>query len=373
MIQLFKPIYRVDETLASIRETLEQSWTGIGGKCYEFEEAWKAYTKLPNAHFLNSATSALQLAVEICSRNEGVRDIVSTPMTFIATNHAISNVLTEYPLFADIDDSLCMSIEDLERVADTYRIDAVMFVAMGGNYGSLEDVAEFCRDKGLMLILDASHAAGTWMLDHKNGGYRHIGHEADFTIFSFQAVKNLSCGDGGMLCCKDPEDDKLARKLSWLGISKPTGLRNSWDYEVETLGYKYHGNAVAAAIGLVGLKHLEEDNLVRQNVRYAYNLGLRGDIGIVQHPHRTSSHLYQIRVHPLKRNKLIQFAVEEGIQLGVHYRTNTDYEMYDYGRECCPNANMISKELISLPMGTHLSKNDINKVIGVINDGYSMA
>ena len=111
----------------------------------------------------------------------------------------------------------------------------------------------------------------------------HVGQEADVTIFSFQAVKNLPTADSGMICFKDKEDDKLARQLSWLGIDKDTYSRSTegsykWKYDVPNVGFKYHGNSIMAAIGLVQLKYLDEDNDYRNYISSLYKKYLNNNI-----------------------------------------------------------------------------------------------
>jgi dTDP-4-amino-4,6-dideoxygalactose transaminase len=137
-IQLFVPTFRIDETLEEIRICLEKGWTGLGFKTVEFEEAWKAYTGLPHAHFLNSATAALHLAV-ILLKEQGAwqqgDEIITTPMTFVSTNHAILYEKLS-PVFADVDESLCLDPASVrEHITKNTR--AVMFVGVGGNTGNL--------------------------------------------------------------------------------------------------------------------------------------------------------------------------------------------------------------------------------------------
>src|SRR5438067_2197967 len=144
-IHLFVPSFRIDETLAAVRECLEQGWTGLGYKTVEFEEAWKNYTGLPHAHFLNSATAGLHLAIRLLKEQDGWRDrdeIITTPFTFVSTNHPILYENLS-PVFADIDDYLCLDPQSIEQKI-TPRTRAVMFVGIGGNTGQLADVAELC-------------------------------------------------------------------------------------------------------------------------------------------------------------------------------------------------------------------------------------
>ena len=219
-IHLFTPTFRIEETLAQIRECLEKGWTGSGFKTIDFEEAWKRYTKLPHAHFLNSATAGLHLAVHILKEHDNWQahdEIISSPLTFISTNHAIRYEGMR-PVFADVDEYLCLDPASVEERI-TPRTRAVMFVGLGGNTGQLDAVVRLCHRRGLRLILDAAHMAGTrWQ-------NQHIGAEADATIFSYQAVKNLATADAGMICFADASFDTEVRKLTWMGINKDTYTR----------------------------------------------------------------------------------------------------------------------------------------------------
>jgi dTDP-4-amino-4,6-dideoxygalactose transaminase len=140
-IQLFRPRFHIDECLEEIRECLEKGWTGLGFKTVQFEDAWKEYTGLDNAHFLNSATAGLHLALNIYKNDRQWIDgdeIITTPITFVSTNHAILyENLT--PVFADVDQYLCLDPDDVERKI-TERTKAVMFVGIGGNTGQLEKI-----------------------------------------------------------------------------------------------------------------------------------------------------------------------------------------------------------------------------------------
>ena len=182
-------------------------------------------------------------------------------------------------MFADVDDSLCLDPESIEaNITDRTR--AVIYVGVGGNVGQYERVLKLCRDRGLALILDAAHMSGTRF----HG--KHVGHDADVTVFSFQAVKNLPTADSGMICFRDAEDDARARKMSWLGINEDTYARTAsqgaykWMYDVEEVGFKYHGNSIMAAIGLVQLKYLDNDNSYRRQLASWYEELLGGHANV---------------------------------------------------------------------------------------------
>jgi dTDP-4-amino-4,6-dideoxygalactose transaminase len=365
-IHLFVPTFRVEETLAAVRECLERGWTGLGFKTVEIEEQWKAYTGLPHAHFLNSNTSGLHLAVEVLKRRLGWRDgdeVISTPLTFVSTNQAILYAgLT--PVFADIDETLCLDPESVLSTI-TPHTRAVIFVGIGGNPGAYAEILRICRDRGLALILDAAHMAGSRL------GGTHVGVGADATVFSFQAVKNLPTGDSGMLCFAEADDDSLARRLSWLGISKDTYARTqsggtyAWMYDVDDLGYKYNGNSVMAAMALVALRYLDEDNAERRRLSALYDelLGSSNAVGrIPMAPDsEPSRHLYQVRVGD--RDAVLSGLNRRGIHPGVHYRDNSDYGVFaPYALGATPRAAAASASLLSLPLHLRLTDDDVRHV-----------
>ena len=367
--QLFIPSFRIDECLEQIRECLEKGWTGLGFKTVEFEKAWTDYTGLPYSHFISSNTVGLHLALHIFKSKYGWQDddeVISTPLTFVSSNHAILYTNLK-PVFADVDSSLCIDPEDFERKV-TEKTRAIVYVGMGGNSGQFERIVDICRKRDIKLILDAAHMAGTRV----NG--RHVGFEADVTVFSFQAVKNLPTADSGMICFKEKEDDERARKLSWLGINKDTFSRSSsqgaykWMYDVEEVGFKYHGNSIMAAIGLVQLKYLDKDNAYRRQLARWYTERLKNidkvRLVTVASNCESSRHLFQIRVS--NRDELMLALNECGIYPGVHYRDNTEYRMYSYGKGSCPNASAASDEILSLPMHLGVTYDAVEEICRIV-------
>lgn len=366
-IQLFVPTFDVEACLDGIRECLEKGWTGLGFKTIEFEEAWKNYTGLPHAHYLNSATVGLNLAFETLKEKYGWADgdeVITTPITFVSSNHAI--LLTKLKaVFADVDDTLCLDPKSIEsKITDKTR--AVLYVGLGGNTGRLEEVAKLCKDCGLSLILDAAHMSGTRL----NG--ENPGKLAEVTVFSYQAVKNLPTADSGMICFADGALDEIVRKKAWLGINKDTYARSGgggtykWKYDVEYVGYKDHGNSIMAAIGLAQLKHLDHDNAYRRQMAHWYTEGFSAHsdkIKLVHVPENceSSRHLFQIMVD--RRDDLMVFLNANEIYPGVHYVDNTQYRMYSYAAHTCPQAAYVSDHVISLPMHMRLSYEDVQLVI----------
>jgi dTDP-4-amino-4,6-dideoxygalactose transaminase len=375
-IQVFTPKFRVEETLEEIRECLERGWTGAGFKTVQLEDAWKAYTGHGNAHFIASATAALHLAV-LCYKekeawNEG-DEVISTGLTFVSTNHAILyERLT--PVFADVDQYGCLDPKEVaKKIGPKTR--AVIFVGLGGNTGQLPAVAKLCRERGIKLILDAAHMSGTRL----DGGFPGVDH-ADVACYSYQAVKNMPTGDSGMICFADPELDAMVRKIAWLGISRDTFSRTSvqgdykWYYDVEYTGYKYNGNAVMAAIGLVTLKYLDEDNAYRRQICSWYDELLAGS-GIEAIPValgcESSRHLYQVLVD--NRDDVLQALYANNIYPGVHYRDNTEYRMYSSARGQLPNTKLISDRVISLPLHLLLERTDVERIARTLRAAVEQA
>lgn len=365
-VQLFVPTFRVDECLDAIRECLEKGWTGLGYKTTEFERAWSAYTGLPHSHFLNSATSGLHLAVRLLKDHYGWQsgdEVISSPLTFVSTNHAILHADLK-PVFADVDEYLCLDPASIESRI-TPRTRAVIFVGLGGNTGRLEDVVELCKTRNLRLILDAAHMSGTSV------GGRHVGYESEVSVFSFHAVKNLPTADSGMICFRDAALDASVRKWTWLGIDKDTYARTNssaaykWYYDVENVGFKYHGNSIMAAIGLVSLKYLEQDNAYRRQLADWYDAGLADVAGAELVPMSRgcvpARHLYQVIVDD--RDAVMTGLNDAQIYPGVHYRDNSVYRMYA-DQPPCPTARRASERVISLPMHLQMTHDHVRRVCG---------
>jgi dTDP-4-amino-4,6-dideoxygalactose transaminase len=370
-IHLFVPRFRIDEVLAEIRECLEKGWTGLGFKTVAFEQAWRDYSGLPHAHFLSSATAGLHLALRLLKEDGGWKDgdeVITTPLTFVSTNHAILYESLR-PVFADVDEHLCL---DPAQVAAriTPRTRAVCFVGMGGNPGRYAEVRALCAERGLKLVLDAAHMTGTWI------GDRHAGHDADVSVFSFQAVKNLPTADSGMICFAGHALDTEVRKWTWLGINKDTYTRTvsdaayKWLYDVEHVGFKYHGNSIMAAMGLVALRYVEEDNDHRRQVAAWYDEALAGAPAIERVPIAAgcipSRHLYQVMVD--RRDDVMVELNAAGIYPGVHYRDNTAYRMYAAAAGTCPRAQRASDRIISLPMHLRLGHAEVARVAAALRE-----
>jgi dTDP-4-amino-4,6-dideoxygalactose transaminase len=377
-LNVLKPKYRTREVLDSIKECLDIGWTGMGNKTIEFENKFKEYTQFEHAHFVNSATAGLHLALNVFKKQNNwdeKSEIITTPLTFVSTNHSI---LYEglNPVFADVDNELCLDPKSIEQNI-TPNTKAVMFVGLGGNIGQYNAVKELCIKYGLKLIFDAAHCMGTTSQRIFHGAViadSQVGWDADATIFSFQAVKNLPTADSGMVCFKHSNDDQLSRQISWLGIDKDTFSRSKgsykWDYDVPNIGFKYNGNSIMAAIGIEQLKYIKEDNQYRRNLVEKYISNLNKNITIIPHNSECSSarHLFQILVED--RERLLEYLYSKDIFPGVHYKSNKEYPMFKNCNGKIPKAAQLHTKILSLPLHLNLSIKDIQYICDTINKYY---
>ena len=372
-IQVLKPKFHIEECLEQVRACLEKGWTGSGFKTAELETRWKEYTGHKCACFLNSNTSGLHLAVNILKRHCGWQDgdeIISTPITFVSTNHAILYENMK-PVFADVDEYLCLDPVDVEKkITDKTR--AVMFVGYGGRVGQLEKILELCRKHNLRLILDAAHMAGTRVHGVTPGCWDGV----DVTVYSFQAVKNLPTGDSGMICFADEVLDKECRMVSWMGINKDTYARTSsegtykWNYGVDYVGFKYNGNAIMAGIALAQLPYLDEENARRREICNLYDKAFENNpsIRIIRAPYaeECAYHLYEIVVPD--REALLGALAKHDIYGGVHYRDNTEFSMYRYAQGTCPVAHEVTQHIITMPLHMYLTDEDVTRIADIVNN-----
>ena len=372
-IQVLKPKFHIEECLEQVRECLEKGWTGSGFKTAELETKWKEYTGHKCACFLNSNTSGLHLAVNILKRHGNWQEgdeIISTPITFVATNHAILYEGLK-PVFADVDEYLCLDPVDVEKKI-THKTRAIAFVGYGGRVGQLEKIIELCKKYNLRLILDAAHMAGT----RAKGTFPGTWDGVDVTVYSFQAVKNLPTGDSGMICFADEELDKECRMVSWMGINKDTYARTSsegtykWNYGVDYVGFKYNGNAIMAGIALAQLPYLDEENARRREICAMYDKAFAGNPNIriirAPYPEECAYHIYEIVVPD--REALLGELAKHDIYGGVHYRDNTEFSMNTYAQGTCPVAHEVTQHIITMPLHMYLTDEDVQKIADIVNN-----
>ncbi|MBN1823324.1 MAG: DegT/DnrJ/EryC1/StrS family aminotransferase [Endomicrobiales bacterium] len=363
MIPVFKPCMD-DREVEAVTEVLKSGWIGLGPKTGEFEDKFAKYIGVKYAVGVNSATAALHLGMMVLGL-EG-SEVITTPMTFISTNHAIL-YNGAVPVFCDIEeDSLNIDASKIEALV-TKKTKAIVVVHYGGYSVDMDKVNSVAKKHDLKVIEDAAHGCG--------GEYRgrKLGSLADIGCFSFHAVKNLSTGEGGMITTNDEALYKKLIKLRWMGITKDTWSRGSedskgysWYYNVEGVGYKYHMSDIAASLGIVQLGKIDVTNSKRKEISERYSKAFLGAGGIEvpkakEYMSKPSCHNYVIKIG--KRDELNKFLKDRGISSSVHYIPNNHYDMYKSCRGKTPVCDTVWKRILTLPLYPDLKDEEIKLII----------
>lgn len=366
---MFKVHMPVEAAMAQIRTVLESGFVNEGLQVSEFLAALQARMGEKNVVLMNSCTSALTVAYRLCGVGPGT-EVITTPMTCVATNTPIVN-LGATPVWADIDPTTgSLDAADVERRI-TPRTRAIVCVAWAGSPCDLEALGAVAKRRNLPLIQDAAHAfAATW-----NG--QSISKFADYTCYSFQAIKHLSSGDGGALVCRDDGKFALARKLKWFGYDRDAhkdakgewkGQRWSADIEPGEVGFKFNMNNVAAAIGLAQLPYI--DGIIeahRRNARvYSQIFANSPTIRPLDVPHQAvSSHWVFTTLladDKVDRDGVMQRANDEGIGLGQVHLPNDIYSAFKDQKTELPGVQRFADRQISFPCGWWLSEADCRTI-----------
>jgi len=366
MIPIFKPCMDQQE-IDAVAEVLKSGWIGLGPKTVEFENKFAEYIGTKYAVGLNSCTSALDLAIRVLGIKSG--EVITTPITFVSTAHAIlyNNTI---PVFADVyPDTLNIDPDDVRRKISK-KTKAIIPVHYGGHPVEMDEIMEIAEKHNLFVIEDAAHACGAEYKGKKAGSIGDLG------CFSFHAVKNLATGDGGMITTDDKKIYEHLLKLRWLGINKDTfkrdNTRYSWNYEVEELGYKMHMNDIAAAIGVVQLKKLDKMNASRRKIVDRYNEAFKKldwlETPTLRKGVVSSHHNYAAKVVKGDRNDLIAHLAAKDISSGVHYTPLYLHPIYKkFGITAkCPVADEIWKKIIILPVFPDLGQDEMNHIINTV-------
>lgn len=367
IIPVFKPCYD-DKELSALKLTFDSGWLGLGPKTALFEEKFAELVGTPYAVAVNSATAALHLAL-CCLTDKGC-EVITTPMTFVSTNHAIL-YNDAIPVFCDVEpDTMNIDAGKVEQLI-TPNTKAVLCVHYGGRSCDMDALVGICAKHGLSLVEDCAHAAGGGWNDRMLGSIGQMG------CFSFHAVKNMATGDGGMITTSNKAYCERLKKLRWMGITTDTfargGARYSWQYDVEEVGFKCHMNDITATLGLAQLDKLESMNARRREITALYDAELAGigDIELLAHRHyqtTNAAHNYVIKTN--SRDELNAFLKEKGISTGVHYYPNHLYDVYKpYYREC-PVAEREWKRLLTLPLFPSIEDEDVNFIVESIGEFF---
>lgn len=365
LIPVFRPSITQEE-IDAVTEVMKSGWLGLGPVTEQFEQALAKDFGVEHVIALNSGTAALHLAVNLLNLKPDDEVIVPT-VTFVSTAHVVGYCGAKV-VFADVEeDTLCINMDDVRRKINE-RTRAIIPVHYAGHPCELSELHDLARERNLTIVEDAAHACGA-----KYEG-KKIGSLSPMTCFSFHAVKNLTCGEGGAISTNNSLWARKLREMRWLGISKDTYTRSApervyaWQYWVNELGYKYHMHDLSAAIGIVQLKRLEENNEKRRRIVQRYMEGFTGHTWIELPPERknvTSSwHIFHIKVPD--RDRLIAHLKRCGIAPGVHYYPIHMHPYYAELNSQCPIAEEIWKRILSLPMFPDMTGEQIDRVIEAV-------
>lgn len=353
------------EEIDAVTEVMRSGWLGLGPKTEQFESAFAAFVGTRYMVALNSGTAALHLALKVLNIGPG-DEVIVPPMTFISTIHAVSYVGAE-PVFADVEpDTMNISVEDIARKI-TPKTKAIIVVHLAGHPVDLDAINQLARDKGIKVIEDAAHACGA---EYKG---KKIGSHGNLTCFSYHAVKNLTCGEGGSITCNEDWAMRRIKELRWVGISKDTWIRSSneqvyaWQYFVDQVGFKYHMSDMQAAIGLVQLKKLDQLNGRRREVAAWYSERFKA-IDWLELPQeksyaRSAWHLYQVKLpDEASRDRMIGYLKDHNIAPGVHYYPCHLQPSYIRHRAEVPVSDQVWKRILTLPIHPNLSDDDLERI-----------
>ena len=370
MIPLFKPCLGKEE-LKALAEVFETCWVGLGPKTAEFEARFAEYIGTKHAIGVNSCTAALHLALMAYDIGPGDEVIVPT-LTFVSTAHAASYVGAT-PVFCDVEaDTLCIDVEDMRRKI-TPRTRAIIPVHLGGHPCDMDAIWDAIDGRDIKVIGDVANAAGGEYKGKKLGSLENIG------CFSFEAKKNMTTGDGGMITTDDDAIVDKLRRLRWVGINRDTWKRFSsgssytWYYEVAELGYKYNMNDIQAVIGLVQLRKLNRFNAEKRRVREKYIEQL-SDVSWLECPmERPWAHgaywLFIVKVR--QRDEFIKHMNAKSIVTGVHFMPAHLHPYYRDSKPVVPVADKVWQQIVTLPLFVGMSDDQIAEVVAAIKSFVS--
>tara|TARA_Y100000310_G_scaffold274378_1_gene290356 strand:- start:2194 stop:3294 length:1101 start_codon:yes stop_codon:yes gene_type:complete len=364
MIPIAKP-YIGDEEIKAVTEVLKSGIIAQGPKVRELEEKFAKFCGTKYAITTNSGTAALHTAMHVAGIKQG-DEVITTPFTFIATANTILMQQAK-PVFADIDEET-FNI-DPEKIAEkitdkTKAIETVDLYGQPCDYGSINEIA---KNNNLIVIEDACQA-----VDAESNG-KKAGNFGDIAAFSFYATKNITCGEGGIITTNNEDFAQNAKLFRQHGRSKMTS------YEYTNLGYNYRMTDLCAVIMLQQLKKI--DFITKKRIENAEYLSKELEkIKGIKAPRigKDNSHVfhqYTIRIQDnfkLNRDELVEHLSKKGVGTGVYYpkplHLLEHFKKFGYKEGDFPVAEKLSKQVISLPVHPHLTKEQLDQIINVFKE-----
>ena len=363
-----------EDDIAAVADVYRSGWLSMGPETEALERDFAAYTGARHALAAANGTAALHLIAAAADLGPG-DEVVVPSMTFVATVNAIAYTGATSVL-ADIE-SLTepwLHREAVEAVL-TKRTRAVMTMTYGGHPGDTEDLARLARERGLVLLEDAAHAAGAWV------GDRHLGTVGQAGAFSFFSNKNLAVGEGGMVVTND---DAVAARMRLLRSHGMTTL--TWDrhrghasvYDVVELGFNYRIDEPRAALARRRLMRLDEENARRAVLDRRYRELLAGVEGITPalapvEDARLAHHLFAVVLDPAAdRDGFRSALAARGVQTSLHYPPAHRFSVYASDAEL-PITDAYGARAVTLPMFATMTEEQQDEVVDAVRAALGVA
>ena len=360
------PLFRVhmpppEVLLPRLEAVLYSGHVGDGATVRQFEDEFGKFIGNPRALALSSGTAALHTALLLAGAGQG-DEVISTPMTAEPTNMAILHSGAR-PVWADVDP--LSGNMDPQSLTDkiTSRTKAVVVVHYAGIPVRLREISDIAARHELPLIEDAAHALGA-LYD----GAR-IGTHSDYVVFSFQAIKHMTTGDGGMLLCGRAEDLPRARRIRWFGIDR-SQPRTTVD--VREVGYKYNTNNVVAAIGLVQLERIQSAIQRHMENGSFYDRALANVPGLrvcsFDSVARPAYWIYTVLAE--RRDDLARRLTECGIECSQVHRRNDLHPVFRDSRCELPGLDKYYSRMLHIPCGWWVTDEQREYIADCVRAGW---
>ncbi|MFH1408653.1 MAG: DegT/DnrJ/EryC1/StrS family aminotransferase [Nanoarchaeota archaeon] len=365
-ICMFYPNVSQDAIL-KVEEVLKGRWVGQGKVVAEFEEAFAKKVNAPHAVAVNVSSAAIHLALELCDVKPG-DEVITTPQTCTAANMPILQNYAK-PVFTDIN-YLTSNInpEDIEHRI-TEKTKAIICAHWAGYPCDMDEIHAIAKKNDLPVIEDASDAFGATYKE------RPIGSISSLTAFSFQAVRQLTTGEGGMLTLKDKDRYDSAMRRRWYGIDRINRTPNAQgyhDFEVTETGYGYHMTNIQAAIGLSNLAHFKELNARRNEIAKRYREELRDipKVALFENKSDRQSANELFTIHVEDRDHFYKVMQSQGIDTSIVHLRNDIYKVFGGLRTDLPELDKFTRTNISIPLHNQLTDAQVTRIITTIKNGW---
>ncbi len=346
-----------DEELNALKEAFESGWIGTGIFRKLFEQRFAQFIDRNFCVATNSGTAALHLALRVLDV-EGA-EVITTSLTFIATNHAIL-YNHAIPVFCDVENDT--GNIDPRKIPEciTKKTKVILVVHLNGHACDMEPILEIAKKNNLFVVEDACQALGSFYKEKKLGSLGDLG------CFSFGS-KNITTVDGGVVVCNRADWRQRLMQLRHLGIKGNEGV----EHDVEELGFQYGMNDIAAVIGLTQMKRWESMQARRMEIikRFQEDLKDLSYVAIQTEEPETKNGwpVVPLRVTEGKMEALGTFLKQRGIHTDVIY-PNHLYQLYKPYYRRLPIAEAIWKEILCLPLYPSLQDSEVGRMIDVIHE-----